>query len=72
MHLECLLRHTYDVKNAAGEVTGTVVLAEVVLIHVHDGVAGAARGCGGGGGSGRAGAGAVHGGWAELFAPAFV
>ncbi|KAK9823932.1 hypothetical protein WJX72_006453 [[Myrmecia] bisecta] len=39
VHFECKLRHTYDVKNDKGEVTATVVLGEVVLAHVHEGVA---------------------------------
>lgn len=41
MQMECKVRHTYEVKNAAGAVSTTVVLAEVVLMHVADGVAGA-------------------------------
>ena len=43
MHLECLLRHTYEVKDPqSGQVTTTIVIGEVVLMHVHEGVAGAA------------------------------
>lgn len=41
VQMECKVRHTYEVKNAAGAVSTTVVLAEVVLMHVADGVAGA-------------------------------
>lgn len=40
VQMECKVRHTYEVKNAAGVVSTTVVLAEVVLMHVADGVAG--------------------------------
>ncbi|PSC71889.1 Flavin reductase-FMN-binding domain containing [Micractinium conductrix] len=40
VHMECLLRHNYEVKNAAGDVTGTIVIGEVVMMHVHEGVAG--------------------------------
>ena len=49
VHLECVLRHTYDVKDAAGAVTCTIVIGEAVLIHVAEGVAGApgAQGAGG-------------------------
>ncbi|CAM9312486.1 unnamed protein product [Phaeothamnion confervicola] len=36
--MECKVRHTHDIKNAAGEVTATVVIAEVVLFHVVEGV----------------------------------
>ena len=41
MHLECVLRHSWEVKGRGGEVTCTVVLGEAVMIHVADGVAGA-------------------------------
>lgn len=41
MQMECELRHSYDVKDAAGRVTATIVIGEVVLLHVHEGVAGA-------------------------------
>jgi flavin reductase (DIM6/NTAB) family NADH-FMN oxidoreductase RutF len=41
VHMECELRHTYDVKDASGRVTATIVIGEVVLMHVHEGVAGA-------------------------------
>ena len=39
--MECELRHTHEVKDAGGKVTCVVVIGEVVLMHVHDGVAGA-------------------------------
>ena len=43
VHLECLLRHTYEVKDPhSGQVTTTIVIGEVVLMHVHEGVAGEA------------------------------
>jgi flavin reductase (DIM6/NTAB) family NADH-FMN oxidoreductase RutF len=37
--MECKLRHHYDVTNAAGQVTATAVVGEVVLFHVHEEVA---------------------------------
>lgn len=40
VHMECQLRHTYEVKDGSGAVTGTVVIGEVVMMHVHEGVAG--------------------------------
>lgn len=40
MHLECVLRHTYEIKDGSGRVSGTVVIGEAVMIHVADGVAG--------------------------------
>ena len=43
VHLECLLRHTYEVKDPhSGQVTTTIVIGEVVLMHIHEGVAGQA------------------------------
>ena len=47
VHMECQLRHSYDVKDKNGAVTGTIVIGEVVMMHVHEGVAGAWRGCAG-------------------------
>ena len=41
LHLECRLAHTYEVKNAAGAVSTTIVIGEVVMMHVARGVAGA-------------------------------
>jgi len=42
--MECLLRSTYEVKHpTSGEVTGTIVIGEVVMMHVHEGVAGEPR-----------------------------
>ena len=38
--MECRLRHTYEVKGSTGQVTCTIVIGEVVLMHVHEGVAG--------------------------------
>lgn len=34
--MECVLRHSYDTHNRAGDVTGTVAIAEVVLFHVSE------------------------------------
>lgn len=41
VHMECQLRHTYEVEDKQGAVTGTIVIGEVVMMHVHEGVAGA-------------------------------
>lgn len=42
MHMECVLRHSYELKDPrSGKATGTIVIGEVLLMHVHDGVAGA-------------------------------
>lgn len=41
VHMECQLRHSYEVKDKQGAVTGTIVIGEVVMMHVHEGVAGA-------------------------------
>lgn len=41
VHMECQLRHSYKVKDKNGAVTGTIVIGEVVMMHVHEGVAGA-------------------------------
>lgn len=38
--LECQLRHTYDTKDREGTITGTIVIGEVVMVHVHQEVAG--------------------------------
>jgi flavin reductase (DIM6/NTAB) family NADH-FMN oxidoreductase RutF len=38
VQLECKLAHTYDVKNSKGEVTSTIIIGEVVLIHVLEAV----------------------------------
>ena len=40
MQLECKLRDTFEVKNSKGEVTATIIIAEVVLCHVLEAVAG--------------------------------
>ncbi|GAB4823945.1 hypothetical protein N2152v2_010991 [Parachlorella kessleri] len=40
VQLECLLRHTYDTKDSKGNVTTTIVIGEVVMIHIQEGVAG--------------------------------
>lgn len=41
LHMECVLRHSYELKEPrSGRVTGTIVIGEVVLMHVHEGVAG--------------------------------
>jgi len=40
IQMECKLRSTYDVKNKVGDVTGTIVIAEVVLFHLLDEVVG--------------------------------
>jgi flavin reductase (DIM6/NTAB) family NADH-FMN oxidoreductase RutF len=40
VHMECQLRHSYEVKDNKGAVTGTIVIGEVVMMHVHEGVAG--------------------------------
>lgn len=55
VHMECQLRHSYEVKDGKGAVTGTIVIGEVVMMHVHEGVAGAcgSRGWDSGGGGGR-------------------
>jgi len=34
--MECKLRHHYDVTNAAGDVTATAIIGEVVMIHIHE------------------------------------
>jgi len=36
--MECRVAHTYDVRNASGAVTTTVVLGEVLLFHVAEGI----------------------------------
>ncbi|KAL6779259.1 hypothetical protein ACKKBF_B18175 [Auxenochlorella protothecoides x Auxenochlorella symbiontica] len=41
VQMECKVVHSYEVRNAAGAVSTTVILAQVVLMHVADGVAGA-------------------------------
>ncbi|EFN57380.1 hypothetical protein CHLNCDRAFT_14085, partial [Chlorella variabilis] len=38
VQMECELRHTHEVKDAGGKVTCVVVIGEVVLMHVHDGL----------------------------------
>jgi len=38
--MECVLRHTYDIKDAGGKVTTTIIIGQVVLMHIADGVAG--------------------------------
>ena len=40
MQLECRLKSTQDIVNKDGKITGTVVIAEVVLMHIAEGVAG--------------------------------
>ncbi|KAL6775690.1 hypothetical protein ACKKBG_A18175 [Auxenochlorella protothecoides x Auxenochlorella symbiontica] len=40
VQMECKVVHSYEVRNAAGAVSTTVILAQVVLMHVADGVAG--------------------------------
>lgn len=40
IQMECKLRSTYDVKNKNGEVTTTIIIAEVVLFHILKEVAG--------------------------------
>jgi flavin reductase (DIM6/NTAB) family NADH-FMN oxidoreductase RutF len=40
VQLECKLRHAHELRDASGTVTTTVVLGEVVLAHIHEGVAG--------------------------------
>jgi flavin reductase (DIM6/NTAB) family NADH-FMN oxidoreductase RutF len=39
VHMECTLRDTHEVRDADGKLTCTVVIGEVVLMHVHEGVA---------------------------------
>lgn len=39
IHFECKLVHTYDVKNKSGAITGTIVLGECVMAHMHQGLA---------------------------------
>lgn len=41
VQLECVLRHTYEAKGPGGKGGSTVVIAEVVMWHVAQGVAGA-------------------------------
>ena len=38
-HMECKLRHSYDVTNADGVVTATAIVGEVVMFHIHEAVA---------------------------------
>lgn len=38
VQLECKLRHTYPVINKNGDQTATIVIGEVVLAHVHEGL----------------------------------
>ena len=38
-HMECKLRHHYDVKKQDGTVTATAVIGEVVMMHAHEEVA---------------------------------
>jgi len=38
VHFECKLRHRYEVVNASGVVTATVVFGEVVMVHAAKGV----------------------------------
>ncbi|EIE20364.1 hypothetical protein COCSUDRAFT_54305 [Coccomyxa subellipsoidea C-169] len=40
VQLECKLRHSYPVKNSKGEVTATIIIGEVVLVHVLEAVTG--------------------------------
>ncbi|KAL4444869.1 hypothetical protein ABPG77_003919 [Micractinium sp. CCAP 211/92] len=41
LHMECVLRHSYELKDPrSGKATGTIVIGEVLLMHVHEGVAG--------------------------------
>lgn len=35
-HMECKLRHHYDIVNAEGKVTATAVIGEVVMFHAHE------------------------------------
>lgn len=48
MQLECRLKNTQDIVNKDGKITGTIVIAEVVLMHIAEGVAGADLSRGGG------------------------
>lgn len=41
VQMECRLAHSYEIRDTTGAVTTTVVLGEVVLLHVARGVAGA-------------------------------
>jgi flavin reductase (DIM6/NTAB) family NADH-FMN oxidoreductase RutF len=41
VQMECVLRTTHEVKDSGGTVTCVIVIGEVVLMHVHEGVAGA-------------------------------
>lgn len=38
-HMECKLRHYYDVKNDEGRITTTAIIGEVVMFHIHEEVA---------------------------------
>ncbi|CAK0787301.1 hypothetical protein CVIRNUC_010519 [Coccomyxa viridis] len=38
VQFECILRHTYDVKNKKGDITATILIGEVVLAHVLEAV----------------------------------
>ncbi|KAL4859768.1 hypothetical protein ACK3TF_000057 [Chlorella vulgaris] len=40
VQMECVLRTTHEVKDSSGTVTCVIVIGEVVLMHVHEGVAG--------------------------------
>jgi flavin reductase (DIM6/NTAB) family NADH-FMN oxidoreductase RutF len=41
VQLECKLAHTYEVKDANGKVTTTIVIGRVLMVHVAEAVAGA-------------------------------
>lgn len=40
LQLECRLKHIYDTTNAKGEETGAILIAEILVVHVHEGIAG--------------------------------
>mmetsp|Transcript_3926 Transcript_3926/g.11368 ORF Transcript_3926/g.11368 Transcript_3926/m.11368 type:complete len:138 (+) Transcript_3926:692-1105(+) len=39
VHMECKLKHKYETKGYDGEDTATVVVGEIVMFHVNEGVA---------------------------------
>ena len=40
VHLECILADTFDIRNSRGDVTTTLVIGKVIMMHVSDAVAG--------------------------------
>ncbi|DBA80506.1 hypothetical protein WJX77_000890 [Trebouxia sp. C0004] len=40
VQFECRVKHIYDTTNSKGVTTGAIIIAEILLLHIHEGVAG--------------------------------